>query len=71
MPSAPNLDDLSVATVRAGLAHGDFSVAELTQWHLDRIDRFDDAINSVIEINPDAMEIATKLDAVRRSDRKH
>ena len=68
MPSAPNLDDLSVATVRAGLAHGDFSVAELTQWHLDRIDRFDDAINSVIEINPDAMEIATKLDAVRRSD---
>ncbi|MGH6924188.1 MAG: amidase family protein, partial [Propylenella sp.] len=65
MTAAPDLDALSVAAIRAGLARGDFSVAELTQWHLDRIARFDGAINSIIELNPDALKVARELDEVR------
>jgi amidase len=68
MNGAPaDLDALSVTEIRAALARGEFSVAELTQWHLDRIDRFDGAINSVIECNPDALEIARELDSALRS----
>ncbi len=61
-----DLDALSVASVRAALARGDFSVAELVQSHLDRIERFDGSINSIIETNPDALEIARQLDAEQR-----
>ena len=66
--TAPSLDmdALSVAAVRAGLEAGDFSAAELTQWHLDRIARLDGLINSIIEVNPDAMAIAERLDAARQ-----
>ncbi len=63
----PDLDAMGVAAARAGLARGDFSAVELTRWHLDRIERFDGAINSIIELNPDAVEIAGKLDAMRRN----
>jgi amidase len=61
-----DLDVFNVASIRAGLVQGDFSVAELVQSHLDRIDRYDGPINSVIEVNPDALEIAGRLDAAQR-----
>jgi amidase len=64
-----DLDALSVAAIRAGLMRSDFTIAEITQWHLDRIDRLDGPINSIIELNPDALATAQELDAgLRRGE---
>ena len=67
MAEGPDLDGLGVAGIRGGILAGDFSAAEATQWHLDRIACFDGAINSVIELHPDAIGIAERLDAARKS----
>jgi len=70
MPTSVDLDALGIAAIQAGVVRGDFSVAELTRWHLDRIERLDGPINSIIELNPDALEIARGLDDARhRGDR--
>ncbi len=57
--------EYSIPQMQAGYQAGDYSIAEVTQAYLDRIDRIDKngpALNSVIEINPDAMVIARQLD---------
>jgi amidase len=64
---APDLDGLSVAGIRNGILREEFSAVEVTQWHLDRIQRFDGAINSVIELHPNPFAIAEGLDAARRA----
>ena len=63
------LADVSVADLRAGLASGRFTTRSLCEACLDRIEAIDDAgpaLNSVIEVNPDALREADRLDAERR-----
>ncbi len=43
------------------------SLVEKYQTRIDAIDRTGPTINSMIEINPDALEIAQRLDAERRA----
>lgn len=48
------------------MASGDLTAEELVVYYLDRIRRYDvDQLNSVMELNPDALEIARNLDAER------
>src|SRR5690242_2154726 len=59
-----NLEELTVAGMQR------FSARQLTEAYLARIARFDaKAINSIIELNPDALAIADALDRERAAGR--
>ncbi|MBW4659307.1 MAG: hypothetical protein KME15_11575 [Drouetiella hepatica Uher 2000/2452] len=48
------------------MASGDLTAEELVVYYLDRIQRYDvNQLNSVMELNPDALDIARNLDAER------
>jgi amidase len=56
-----------ISFFQKGYSAGDFTVAEVVQAYLDRIniiDREGPELNSVIRINPDALAIADSLDAL-------
>jgi len=59
-------EEATIAQLRDGLQQGRFSVVELVTWYLARIeaiDRAGPALRSVIEVNPEAHDIAAVLDA--------
>ena len=61
--------ELNIDSLQALMQEGELTSAELTQYYLDRIDAIDRngrTLNSIIEINPDALSIAAALDAERR-----
>lgn len=63
-------DLLLVFELQEGMTRGKFTAVSLTKKYLARINRLDKAgpaINSVIEINPDAIEIARALDRERKA----
>jgi amidase len=69
--SAPpfELEEISLADLRAGLATGRFTSRGLVKKYLARlhaIDRGPIGLRSVIELNPDALAIASACDAERR-----
>jgi amidase len=69
-PSADAVEELSLADITAGFDDGRLSSVALTQLYLDRIERLDrhgPILSSVIEINPQALQIAAGLDAERKS----
>lgn len=60
--------EYDVTRLQAAMADGNLTATKLVNFYLERIGRLDaagPAINSVIEINPDAREIAAALDAER------
>lgn len=59
----PPLKSLTVQQVLDGLEAGSFTVEQLTQAHLDQIARFDGELHAVLQINPNALNIARQLDA--------
>jgi amidase len=64
------LDELDISALQAGLASGRWSAVTLTRLYLERIDAIDrngPALRSVIETNPEALEIAARLDEERRA----
>ena len=64
------LDELTIDALQARMRSGQDTSQSLTQQYLSRIDAIDQrgpAINSVIELNPDALAIAAQLDAERKS----
>lgn len=69
-PPAFDLDELTIAELQSGMASEKYRSQSLTQKYLDRIEEIDKhgpAINSVIELNPDALSIATGLDNERKA----
>lgn len=63
------LDEVTIAELQKGMASGKFSSHELAQKYLARIDEVDKhgpAVNSLIELNPDALSIADALDKERK-----
>ncbi len=68
-PKHFELDELTVSDLQEGLRSGKFTARSLVRKYFERIDDIDKsgpAINSVIEINPDAMSIAELLDRERK-----
>jgi amidase len=64
-----DLDELTVADLQAGMTSGKFTARSLTEKYLARIEEIDrrgPAINSVIEVNPEALAIAQALDNERK-----
>jgi amidase len=65
-----SLSELSVAEVQRRMAGGSLTAERLTEHFLRRIHRLDRSgprLNSVIEVNPDAVAIARALDDERRT----
>src|SRR6188474_1566085 len=63
------LEEATVASLAQGMASGRWTSRSITDLYLDRIqaiDRSGPAINSVLAVNPEAREIADRLDAERR-----
>ena len=59
-----------ITTLQALMQQGQLSSRRLTQYYLDRIDAIDrngPKLNSIIEVNPEAIEIAAALDAERQT----
>jgi amidase len=62
-------DEMTVTEMQEGMASGRFTAHSLTDKYLARIESIDKhgpALNSVIEINPDAISIAKALDRERK-----
>ena len=69
LPKEFELDELTISDLQEGMKSGKFTSRSLVRKYLDRIDEIDNhgpAINSVIEINPDAISIAEALDRERK-----
>ena len=63
------MHELTITDIQTRMAAGELTAVALTESYLHRIaklDRAGPALNSVIELNPDALEIAAALDAERR-----
>jgi amidase len=59
------IEEISISQLRKGYEAGTYTVSEIVQIYLDRIEELDrngPALNSVICINPDALKIAAELD---------
>lgn len=65
MSKVPDLCELTLADASRALDSGDVSTRELSSAYLDRIERLDHHVNAVIEINPDALDLARTLDDER------
>src|SRR6185503_2075005 len=69
-PESFELDELTISELQQGLASGKYTSKSLVRKYLERIadvDKSGPAINSVIEINPEAEAIAETLDRERKS----
>jgi amidase len=69
-PTPPfELDEMTIAELQDSMKSGKFTSRSIVKQYLDRIDATDKkgpTINSVIEINPDAVAIAESLDRERK-----
>jgi amidase len=71
-PQSFVLDEATINDLQTGMASGKYSAQSVTQKYLDRIAEIDKkgpGINAVIEINPEALAIASALDNERKTGR--
>jgi amidase len=61
------LNEATVAGLQVKMASGELTSVEISSMYLDRIAAVDTLLRSVIELNPDAMEIAKQMDDERKS----
>ena len=67
-------NEATVAQLQAMMASGELTSVELTRYYIARIVALDEngpAVNSVIELNPDALELAEKADEDRENGKVH
>ena len=68
-PPPFELDEVTVAELQAAMESGERTARSITQLYLERIEALDrqgPELRSVIEVNPEALEIADRLDEERR-----
>ena len=71
-PAAFELDEMTIADLQAAMTSGKYSAHSIAKKYLERIDDIDKhgpMVNSVIELNPDALTIASEMDRERKADR--
>jgi len=67
-PVAPDYSEFDIQTLQSLMEQGELSAEQLTKFYIGRIERIDrhgPALNAIIEINPDALQIARALDRER------
>lgn len=65
------LDEVTISRLHEGMKSGEHTSRSITERYLERIHEIDKGgpgLNSVIEINPDALRIADKMDAERKTN---
>lgn len=70
--SGMDLEEMTILELQEKYASGEFTIEKVVAYYLDRIEKIDvlgPALNSVIYVNPNALERARELDAERRSGR--
>lgn len=60
------IDEATIADLQTAMETGEVTAEKLVQAYLRRIEKYDARINSIIELNPDAVEQARQLDAERQ-----
>src|SRR5262245_18819279 len=68
-PGPFELDEVTVAQLQAGMQSGQWTAQSLAEKYLARIEAVDKkgpAVNAVIELNPEAVDIAAALDKERK-----
>jgi len=65
MSTLTDLGNLTLIEALAALDARDFSTVELTRAYLSQIERLDDQVNAVVELNPEALDLARHLDDER------
>ena len=60
--------EASILELSQAMESGELTAVELTEYYLERIRIYDPLINSIITINPAALEDAAELDAERAED---
>ena len=71
-PRPFDLDEATISDLQAAMTEGQWSAEEITALYLHRIAEIDDpkspiALNSILELNPDALATARQLDEERKS----
>jgi amidase len=64
--SPPSLASITIDDISHGLDKGHFTVVDLVNAHLARIEEVNSVFNAVLEVNPDAIGIAQELDEERK-----
>jgi amidase len=65
-----DLDEITISDLQDGMKSGKFTARSLVEKYsarIDEIDKHGPAINSIIELNPDALSIAGALDQERKA----
>ena len=62
-----NLEEATISGLQSAMASGQTTAKKIAQGYLSRIAKLDKSINSIIELNPDALTIAARCDAERRA----
>lgn len=60
------LNEITVAELQAKMKSGELSARRLVEMYLERIKEIDPKLHSVIETNPDALQIADEMDRERK-----
>ncbi|MBO0960650.1 amidase [Neobacillus sp. MM2021_6] len=60
------LEETTISEIQEKLASGELTSKELVLLYLHRISRYDKELHSILEINPDALQIAEALDTERK-----
>ncbi len=64
------LEEKTIEELQSGMAQGDWTAKQITRLYLERIEALDangPKVNSILETNPDALEIAESLDEERKA----
>ena len=62
-----NLEEATVAGLQAAMVSGETTARKITEGYLARIGEIDKKLNSIIELNPDALAIADRCDTERKA----
>lgn len=69
MPEFPSLLDITFSEIYSGLQNASFLSQDLVSAYMGRIEDVNHELNTVIEVNPDALAIASQLDVERSEGR--
>ena len=61
------LEEATVTSLQAAMSSGQTTAKKITQGYLSRIAKIDKTVNSIIELNPDALAIAAEMDRERKA----
>lgn len=62
-----SLEEASIASLQNMMQTGELNSVQLVNYYLNRITEIDSQLNSILEINPDALQIAQNLDLERQA----